>query len=301
MKADDLTIKINGDQNVFLIENADPIPLAKLVAKEDRQKLEDVDTTIWKTHGPAPVRDFPNFDPDHLTQDLEQIKQTLKDKIKKAKVGAVANDPLELKSFKKKGLLLVQAPAGNGKGSAIAAGPQDIVKDFNEADVVKIDPNLMEDYFKHARATLHNETKTPGIPHEVRFNRTGYWLPGRFVIDEVFNALLWTTYKHIAARNTYKQFSMKNLKYKDPFVSAEQRLNKFIVAISTGPACAGDSEEADNYIPFINYPKKEDKNYDANQETYIKLLKSLDDYVVGAIAHVGDWASGTHSNGSGIP
>jgi hypothetical protein len=146
----------------------------------------------------------------------------------------------------------------------------------------------MEPYYRSVLSALAGEAKkAKGVQHDTdpkdpKNDGKDVWLPGLFVIDEIFQALYNDTWNKCVAFNN----NLANGK-------GNTDLAKFVNAISVGKT--GLQEDADKYIPFINYTGE------AKGKTYIKLIFSQDKYIVGGLIHVHDWKSGTHSNGTGYP
>jgi hypothetical protein len=167
----------------------------------------------------------------------------------------------------------------NYKAGMFLGKPKDasgVTADSLTVDQIKvlIKNDVMEDYYSYVG-------KRKPIPHDgVRLNQE-LWLPGLFVIDQIFQALLNETWTKCVAYN----------KVKDP--AAKDDLNSFVDGISKGAKQL--NADAAKYLPFINYKGK------AKNKTWINLITDADDYVVGALIHVHDWAGGTHSNGTGMP
>jgi len=228
-------------------------------------------------------------------------------------------------NFRKDGLLLV--PDWNGKHPN--SSPKRHVK-IKEKDIEKwIERGLMTPYFAQALATRNDKPiplpGSPGIPHDYDTQNEVYkpdaaspnfdpdvWLPGVFLIDEIFKALLSEIGRRIRAVNA-ALVQVEQLIRSDgsAFPTAEKKkalelaestkknavgnLDEFVKAFSTNDR---DHTEAGPYLKFINFILP-DKAKSPEELTFIKLVKS-DEYVLGALVHVGDWAGGSHSSGSAV-
>jgi hypothetical protein len=224
----------------------------------------DYDAQLWKDRAyapPAPAN-FPDLN--NIGPELERIKNRLKRQIV-AQNGA----NLDLKAsgtYTKAGMNFIPA---NSSPSAPPGQTKDSVTE-NDIDNL-ITPDVMQSYFDQAKAGR-------GVKHD----DGSFWLPGLLLIDEIFAALVYETWTKIVAFNNGQS------------APAQQDLESFTNTIAD-PASSPSNPDAKKYTPFINY------NDRPPGSTYIKLVRSSDNYVLGAILHIDDWASGSHSSGSGIP
>jgi hypothetical protein len=209
---------------------------------------------------------FPEFDPNDQNQ-LKAAVDALKDKLKEKADHAGGKLDLRLRdTFYKTGMIFRRPDEATGNTA----------DHLTKGEIDKsIKDDLMKPYYQRA-------VDGDPIPHDTDHLGQDFWLPGLFVIDEIFQALFNATWNKCVAFNNDLAQGKKNTD-----------LENFVNGISTGQK--GIQEDADKYIPFINYTGG------AKDKTYIKLIFSQDNYIVGGLIHVADWASGTHSNGTGYP
>jgi len=252
------------------------------------------DANLWATRtGDLQNRPFPKFNTTDIASELDQIKQTLKARAtKSATVSGTSGTQPGTLDLTMSGELVkagMSLPIQNlGQGASIVAGT-DIVKELPVQAIDRIDGVVMKPYFDEAIATANHTKNPPGIQHDD--HERDCWLPGLFLIDEIFRALLTTTLDKIRA--CQQAFVASTSSETDPnytdYKRAKDDLDQFVEAISQNLAI-GDAAQ---YVPFINYQTR--------GQTYIRLLEGDDGYIMGAIVHVNDWAGGSHSSGSGIP
>jgi hypothetical protein len=228
------------------------------------RELSSYQLRLWKNLSPAPRREFPNFSTNAgKTAELEIIKKTLR-----AKVDGYG---LDLKTSGDQCAPGMHLGPKDNPGAAIETIPKNDIEEF-------IGGLNMGAYFEEA---LHG-----GVSHDVNDNNgkmTG-WLPGLFVIDEIFKALCSELQVMIDAAN-------------NGVAGAQNTLTAFVNRISS--TADGDPEAANKYRRFINYETQDNGELSDDQKTYIKLVRtSAGDFITGAIIHINDWAEGTHSSGA---
>ena len=271
--------------------------------------LQTPDKEIWETLNYAPENvTFPVFDAAGRVAVLENVKAAVKERLLKSKLGKL-DVRWSGKTKRDKGLLVVRDFNGDYKQKE---------SKHEVATAMEVESDLtdlhMELYFNEAAETAKEGPKaTPrGIPHDYDKGRGIYkdkgqgfaanvWLPGVFLIDEIFKALLCTVDKKIKAANKAiaelkkqkeeadQQGAQHNGKVTD--LPAFRVLERFIDDFSKPGNGPSDNKEVDQYRAFINYKSE--------LPTYIKLVR-VGEFIMAAIVHVGDWAAGYHSSGSAI-
>lgn len=258
----------------------------------------DRDRRIWKTLGPAPKREFPSFAPKDQARELRKIKEALRGKIKNGKLDLKCSGD----NLREKGILLEK------KFNAPHDGSKNRKEEVDEIELEDdLSVGLLAPYFEEARMTAQNPGKLRGIPHDYDTVNKKYkpknpsepfspntWLPGVLIIDEIFKALLSDIDDLVKAANkAIKELKASDAGGKIKMDPAVMRLDRFISQFSDPKLVKVTDPIAAKYRPFINYRD------DAPPPTYAKLVK-VDDFIVGTIVYVGDWAAGYHSSGSAV-
>jgi hypothetical protein len=232
---------------------------------------------LWKNRDYVPFQGpppdpvvFPN--PEDIRAEVAKLKERLR------KQAAANGDKIDLRlrnANYKGGMFL-------GQPDAPEAAPADVLTAAqigNGTNDGLITEDLMRGYFANIGV---NPKQSKPIPHDRKHHDQDVWLPGLFVIDQIFAALVTETWT-------------KCVKYNEAHDAvAKADLDSFVDRISGRPD-AQPNPDAEKYLPFINY------SGDAKDKTWIDLITDTAGSVVGALIHVHDWASGTHSNGTGIP
>lgn len=265
--------------------------------------LSERDQELWQTLGPAPKREFPNFE--DAAAEIAKIKKTLRAK------AAGHGGHLHFKSDQRpKGMVLLPDYPTAGPVPDHDPRRRDTIN-LNEIES-ETNAGLMDPYLHQALLTQKGQATDRGVPHDYH-TETGQhqsvppnaWLPGLFVIDEIWQALLSTVDDKIRAVNSavvrLQSLSQGNQnpgerKAKELAVA---RLEGFAAAITQNNAALDTSGEAAKYLPFINHHLAPEDPQKVPEKTYIRLVK-VEEFILGAIVSVGDWAAGSHSSGSAI-
>jgi hypothetical protein len=263
--------------------------------------FRDTEERLWKTLAPAPKREFPDFD--EIDDEVKRIRKLLQRQIEAAK------GPLDARHHdhtqRGKGLLMVGDYAEKLNSGQINKNLRRVIE---SEDTFSFGADLMRPYFMAAKATA--ETSKGGIPHDFETSegpkgkghqgeKPDAWLPGAYLLDEIFKALLSTVDDKVRALNAAIIRDKAGIGKAGELDYAKAALDLFVGEINTKEP--NPETEAKNYLPFINYKPK--TNPPRDDQTFITLVSATSVhqwFVIGAIVNIGDWLGGSHSNGSAI-